>query len=201
MRRTLFQTFLLPVLALLTGASQAQPVEPGQTFRWQQLEVRAPTSPGWVRIGTQGQALAFMRRSEALARSEVALVSVFTVPEGLDREGFSAWVDRAIEAEHPPERFRPVERKSAPLDERGYACVLHQGLSLDLQAAGLPKGSDPPVLHMSALYCRHPDRAGAGFSASFSTRGPGVDDTLPERARRFIDGVVPDRAAAEPARP
>lgn len=201
MRHLVLRTLLLPVLALLAGATQAQPVEPGQAFRWQQMEVRAPTSPGWVRIGAQGQALAFMRRSEALARSEVALVSVFTVPDGLDREGFTAWVNRAVEAEYPPERFRPVERQSAPLDDRGYACVLHQGLSLDLQAAGLPKGSDPPVLHMSALYCRHPDRAGAGFSASFSTRGPGVDDSLPERARRFIDGVLPERVAAAPPQP
>lgn len=189
-------------LSLSAGLARSQAVESGQLFRWQQFELRAPVSPGWVLVSVTPKAVAFMRRSDELARSEVATVSVFALPEALDREGFAAWVERAVQAEAPPSRFRPLTATSDHVDERGHACVRHHHQSLDLKARGLPAGSAPPLLDQVALYCRHPSQAGSGFAAVFSTRGPGRDPTLPERARSFIDGVqfpAPADAAAAPA--
>lgn len=186
------------VLTLFAAAAQAQPqaVAPGQAFRWQQLALRAPASDGWVLLGSSAQSVAFMRRSDELARSEVATVSVFTLPDGLDGDGFAAWVQKTVQAELPASRFRVVDAQLAPSDERGYACISHHSHSHDLKARGLPAGSEPPLLQQLALYCRHPDRAGAGFAAAFSTRGPGADDTLPERARAFIAAVLPEANTA-----
>lgn len=190
----------LPILLTLmfTGlAAGAQPIEPAQALRWQHLAVRAPESPGWVRLRESRQALALMRRSDALARSEVAIVSVFTLPAGLDRDGFAAWVGAAVAAEAPASRFRPLEADWAHVEDRGRACVLHRSVTQDLQARGLPAGSAPPLLQQHALYCRDPGRADSGFAATFSTRGPALDPSFAERAREFVDGVVPDGADAK----
>jgi hypothetical protein len=188
------RTAMLVALCLLSSLACAQPVQPRQHMAWQQLDVRAPASEGWVLASASPQALAFMRRSAALARSEVATVSVFQLPESLDRDGFMAWVRSAVQADSPPARFRPIEVQHEPMDERGYACVLHRSLTQDLQARGLAAGSEPPQLQLHALYCRHPARAGTGFAAAFSTRGHGLDDSLFDRARSFIDGItVPGR--------
>ncbi len=101
--------FLLALaLSLSGGPSWSQPVAPGQPFRWHQFELRAPASPGWVLVSSTARAVAFMRRSDELARSEVATVSLLAVPEALDREGFVAWVENLVRREAPPSRFRPV---------------------------------------------------------------------------------------------
>lgn len=189
------RTCILVLLAVIALTANAQPVAPGQAFRWQQLELRAPASEGWVLISRNGQSLIFMRRSEELARSEVATVSVFKMPDGLDDAGFAAWVNSVVQNELPSSRFRPVEATSGPVEERSYSCVLHQTLSHDLKARRMPEQNDAPLLHQHALYCRHPERADTGFAAAFSTRGPGLDDTLPARARSFIEGVTPGRSA------
>ena len=189
---------LVPILSgALHLSAPAQPVQPGERFPWQQLEVRAPASPGWVLVSASWQTLAFMRRSDELARSEVATVSVFKLPASLDRDGFRAWVDQAVKAELPASRFRPVELSAAHNDARGHECVVHRSVSHDLQARPLPAGSEPPLLQQLALYCRHPERAGTGFAAAFSTRGSSYDTTLHARARDFVDGIV----ATVPANP
>ncbi len=188
---TIRHAALCLTLALAAQAAPAQPVQPGQAFPWQQMDVRAPATEGWVLVSSSPQALAFVRRSEALARSEVATVSVFALPETLDREGFVAWVRAAVQAELPATRFRVLDSGEGYSEQRGHACVEHRSLSQDLQARGLPAGAEPPALQQLALYCRHPGRAGSGFAVAYSTRGPGVDDTLAERARNFIDGVTP----------
>lgn len=190
------RSFLALFLAVNALVANSQPVAPGQVFRWQQLELRAPTAVGWVLISRTSQSMVFMRRSDELARSEVATVSAFKLPEGLDQSGFVGWVSAAVQAELPSSRFRPVESKLGLFEQRGYTCVLHQSLSHDLKARRMPVENDAPLLHQHALYCRHPERSDTGFAAAFSTRGPGVDDTLPARARSFIDGVTPDQSAA-----
>lgn len=185
---------LLSFVPVLLGAmhlsAPAQPVQPGEKFPWQQLEVRAPESPGWVLVSASRQALAFMRRSDELARSEVATVSVFKLPEPLDSDRFRAWVDQAVQAELPASRFRPVEQQAEASDTRGYDCVVHRSVSHDLQARTAQAGSAPPLLQQVALYCRHPERAGTGFSAAFSTRGALYDPTLQTRAGEFLGGIV-----------
>jgi hypothetical protein len=186
--------FTLSCLALLFaachGSATAQPVQPGEKFQWQQLEVRAPVSPGWVLVSASKQALAFMRRSDELARSEVATVSVFKLPDALDGDGFRAWVDQAVKTELPATRFRAIEAAAEPGERRGHECVVHRSVSHDLGARAQPVAGTPPLLQQLALYCRHPDRAGTGFAAAFSTRGPALDPTLPTRAREFIEGIV-----------
>ena len=181
----------LVVAGLLATAAQAQaqPVEPGERFPWQQLEVKAPASPGWVLVSATRQGLAFMRRSDELARSEVATVSVFRLPDALDSDAFQGWVEQAVQAESPPSRFRPIEAASEHDAERGYACVVHRSLTQDLQARGVPAGTQA-YMQQQALYCRHPTRVGTGFAVAFSTRGAQLDPTLPQRARSFFDGVV-----------
>jgi hypothetical protein len=182
---------LLPVLlGAMHLSAPAQPVQIGEKFPWQQLEVRAPESPGWVLVSASRQALAFMRRSDELARSEVATVSVFKLPELLDRDRFRAWVDQAVKAELPESRFRPVELDAELSDARGYDCVVHRSVSHDLQARRPQADSAPPLLQQLALYCRHPERAGTGFAAAFSTRGERYDPTLQARASEFVDGIV-----------
>lgn len=192
---------LVPLLLCAWHPSApAQPVQPGDKFPWQQLEVRAPASPGWVLIAASRQNLAFMRRSDELARSEVATVSVFKLPEPLDRDGFRTWVEQAVKAELPASRFRPVEHNAEHDDARGHDCVVHRSVSHDLQARPLPPGGDPPLLQQVALYCRHPDRAGTGFAAAFSTRGSHYDNTLQARARDFVEGIVATAPASTATR-
>ena len=145
---------LLPMLlSALHLSAPAQPVQPGQKFPWQQLEVRAPASPGWVLVSASKQALAFMRRSDELARSEVATVSVFRLPASLDRDGFRAWVDQAVQAELPASRFRPVEQSSEHHEARGDDCVVHR--SVPARAMPLPS---PPAAPATTARCK-PGRA------------------------------------------
>jgi hypothetical protein len=67
--------------------------------------------------------------------------------------------------------------------------VRYHGLFNDKQVQTSATTSEPLLLEMYSLYCRHPVRTSSGFSANYSYRGHSRYASLESEAQSYINGI------------
>lgn len=176
------------VACMASGAASAQqPVSPGQMLRGSLLNVRAPTSEGWLLAQANGSGMAFARSGSGQGESYVANVTLFPAPQATTPDGFLAAIKSGIEADMPADRYALRSFDVRYTEERGYPCVRVATVAEDRHAP--MSASQEVLLQLNSLYCRHPKRASAGFMIGYSHRGVALDERIDEAAKDFMDGV------------
>lgn len=158
---------------------------PGQEFSNTVMFVRSPKEPGWKMGAQSSVALSFLKPGAKAHEHEAAQVMLFPMKDDMNKEEFQAFIKKGIEADTPPERFRPIESRLVYTAERGYPCVSYSGLTED------KGGSEGKTMRLQvrSLYCHHPRDKGVGFMVAYMHVGTGEDKNLPAKADAFFKGV------------
>jgi len=130
--------------------------------------------------------MVFGKRGQAPGETFIAQVAMFEMAATTAAEELEAWVKTAVEKDTDPGRFDVQQMSLKYSSERSYPCVRYQSVATDKA----PRRPYPPLLLESeGLYCRHPLRQDAGFSAVYSHRGRNRHPGLRSEAEAFIQGV------------
>ena len=178
---------------LLSCATPAQkgptPVKPAQSFEGPYINVKAPGSDGWLLLGSSPRGMAFAKRGLAAGESFGAVVRMFDLPAINTESDLVEAVKAGLGADADPARFEVIESSFQQTSSRAYPCVRYHGLFNDKQAQTSSTTTEPLLLEMYALYCRHPVRTSSGFSANYSYRGRSRYPSLESESQSYIDGI------------
>jgi hypothetical protein len=190
-------------LAILPSVSTADDtrhpsLSPAQDFSNSMFILLTPNSKGWVGLSRSPATISFGRVGSSRTDSDVAAVTLFSIPEGLSPEGFLAHAKDGLERDAPAPRFEVKESLIRLSQARSYPCVEYDATSIDhgKQLLFLPRKD--LLLRLIALYCQYPNKPGLGFSISFSHRGTELPPNFDAEAQDFIAGV---EVTSPPARP
>jgi hypothetical protein len=166
-------------------------VPPGKLYAGGYINIKAPSSEGWLLVRSSAGGMEFGRRGPAPNENFGAQVLMFGLPPTKSTEEFEALVKSGVEKDTDPNRFDVQLATYKYSNERNYPCVRYHSLVQDKAPKGL-KG--PLLLESDALYCRHPVRQETGFAVIYHHRGEERYANLHSEAQAFIDGVeVPDK--------
>jgi hypothetical protein len=168
---------------------QPAALSPGQLFKGDYIEVRAPNSDGWRLMGSSSKGMSFGKQARAPGETLGAQLLIFDLQPAETPEQFVSLIKTSIAQGTNPDRFDTVRSSSEYTSERGYPCVRHVGAYDDKQARTSPTTTDRLLLEVHALYCRHPVRTSTGFAAVYSHRGRSAYPRLAEEAQDYIQGV------------
>lgn len=160
---------------------------PGQIFANPVMSVRSPNEAGW-KMGVQTSvALSFVKPGVNPREDYAAQVMLFPIKDNLSKDEFVAYIKKGIDANSPPDRFKPIESKLTYTTQRGYPCVQFAGVTEDMKSAS--NGGGSTKLQVRSLYCHHPQDQGVGFMIAFMHRGENLDKGLPAKAEEFFKGA------------
>lgn len=185
---------LLPGLFVLLVACAAPTRQPptvpaGKMFRGSYIDVKAPSSDGWIYLGSSPQGMAFAKQGLPPGESLTATVMMFDLQPTQTPEDLVRLVKEGIEKDTNSQRFASIESKTDYTAQRTYPCVRHHALANDKEAVTSPTTKEPLLLEIQGLYCRHPIRTDTGFAAIYSYRGRSRYPALGAEAQDFIEGV------------
>jgi hypothetical protein len=187
MRFSYFSGIVLTAL-FLAACATIQPVTPGELFPGPFLDVRAPSSPGWILTPSNRQEMAFGRRDEATGITYAAQVIAFRLPANVTPDNLLSFVQTHWEEDSASDRFKTIERLAQFTSERSYPCVRLSSTVQDTKAR-TPDGTASLQLHARALYCQHPAQPTLGFMIGYSQRGGTRAADFESQADSFIAGV------------
>jgi hypothetical protein len=199
----IYAALILAACYSMPGASAADggghpSLSPAQDFSNQLFIILSPNSQGWVGLNRSSAGISFGRVGSSPTDSDIAAVTLFSVPAGLSPEDFLAYIKDGVERDAHAPRFEATETRVKLSQARSYPCVEYQANSIDhvKQFPLLPSKALP--LRISGLYCQYPNKPGLGFSISFSHRGADPLPTFDAEAQDFIASV---EVTSPPARP
>lgn len=169
-------------------------LRPGEMFRGDFLDIRAPMTPGWQLILSNQGGVVFGRAGATPGENFAGQVSIFPLPSTGTADAFVGMIRTLVEQDLPGDRFEVEQASFDFTDERGYPCVRHHAVVHDLKPA---HSAEPLLMETAALYCRHPARPDTVFSIIYTHRGPALYPELQAEAAEFIAGV--QVAGTEPA--
>lgn len=168
------------------GGPRGTPIQPGQPFSSDYVNVKAPDSTGWLLMQASDAGITFGRKGPSETESCIASVSLFVLPPTNTRAEFEDLIRAGVQQDTPPERYNMQRQTLGYTDERGYPCVRYQALASDKH----PRGPDTPLLlALDGLYCRHPKQQDTGFAAIYSFRGKTEHPEIRAEAESFIQGT------------
>jgi hypothetical protein len=162
---------------------------PGQDLSNPMFTLTSPKSEGWVGLSQSSSRIAFGRAGATSADSDVAAVTLFSIPQGLSADDFLALVKSGTERDAPSPQFEVKEASLKPSQARSYVCVDYRATSIDHGKQSFLGRRAALQLKLRALYCQYPTKPGLGFSISFSHRGEQPLPTFDAEAEEFIAGV------------
>ena len=190
----------LTFVSRVSRADDAQhpSLSPGQDFSNSLFILLSPNSEGWVGVGRTSDSISFGRVGRSRNDTDVAAVTVFSTPPGLNPQEFLAHVKEGLERDAPAPRFEVKTASIRLSTARTYVCVEYNAMSIDhgKQLRFLPH-KDLPI-RLIALYCQYPDKPGLAFSVSFSHRGEEPPPTFDAEAQDFIASVAVTSSSARP---
>ena len=172
--------------ATLESVERAEPAAAPRVYTTDDIAVQAPASGGWALIEQSSAGILFAKGDQAASDRYVAKVTLFELPPTETPEAFQILIQSKATEELDLARFEVRGESFRDSQERAYPCARYQSIATDRAA---PARTEPLVLEIDALYCRHPDRLETGFSAIFSHLGQQVDPKLRAGAEAFIQGV------------
>ena len=180
----------LTLTACAPGPSHPpKPVPAGYSYTGSYINIRAPNSHGWHRLGSTPAVMAFARNGTEPSESYAASVAVSFLEETADSDEFVELMKKKTEEGTDPSRFETIELDFEYSEERGYPCVIVNFVTQDKKARTSLIRREVLLLQGKSLYCRHPERQETGFSIHYSYRGKTVYSNLNDEANDFINGV------------
>lgn len=179
---------LLLSLTLFAGPGSAAPeTRPAEPFSTPYMTASSPAGENWWMQSDSDTAVAFFRGSAN--NSFVANVALFRMGPASSPEEYEALIKESIARDldpNTPARYELLEQSIQYSTERTYPCVRYRAVSRDNGAKG---ASEPLLLEVDGLYCRHPANESLGVSILYSHRGLTRHADLKTEANEFIDNV------------
>lgn len=178
-------TVCVALVTLLPMACGAQEPVPPDKYVTPYLSVTPPTAGGGWRQVSQSKTDVTYGRGDKNG-SFVAMVKLFRMPPAASPAEYEKLIrDLTAKDVDPqrPDRYGMLEQTVEYSAERAYPCVRYHAVSLDKAARG---ASEPQVLEMDGLYCRHPKDETLGAAILYSHRGAERAPGFGEEAEVFV---------------
>jgi hypothetical protein len=166
-----------------------EPVSPGQEFKGEYINIRAPNSAGWRLVTASRDGMEFGKPTQSRGENLSAHVLMFGLEPTQTPDQFVALIKSGITRDTDPSRFEVLRSTHEYSTERGYPCVRYSASVRDKEAQTSRNTREVLLLETEALYCRHPLRDTTGFAAIYAHRGRASYPSLREEAEDFIKGI------------
>ena len=186
-----YLALLAGVVLTLTGCSARQLVRPGELYEGELINIRAPTSWGWLLMQMDHNGVTFIRGNSSTDTSYVAQIMAFHEPPMNTSDELLASFKTVTEQNQlAHSRYKkPLELHFEITSERPYPCVRLRGTVEDLKAVMLDGTVGSASLYIRSFYCQHPTKRDFQFLIMYSQRGGPPDPNLDSQAQSFINGI------------
>lgn len=175
------------------------PVRAGDLYKGNYINVKAPSSDGWLLLESSPAGIVFGRDSNTSHESFVALILMFDLPLTNSPKEFENLIIQVAGRDLETDRFTTKDFSHKYSETRGYPCVDIHNVSTDRKAQTSTNNTAILTLENKYLYCRHPVRTNTGFAIGYSHRGETLHPNFMNEALDFIKGVqVPDSQPTQP---
>ena len=182
--------FILSGCIVIAPTYERVPVDSGQFFPGNYLNLHSPKSDGWFLLISNQFGMEFARQGINEKDSIGAQVLTFPLAPVDSNNDFVSLIKlNAIRETDGNDRFNLIESEFRYTDERKYPCVRTYLLTEDTKAKISRVSEEALLLEAIGLYCRHPVHKETGFAILYSYRGKSLYSDLSEEAESFINGV------------